>query len=160
MKSFLSVTVLALLLCYGAGAQRIASYDADALMARATGSDTTYIINFWATWCVPCVKELPEFNTLQQRFAGEKVKVLLVSFDFEDAYPKKLQAFIQKKKLLPEVAWFRETDANAFIPKIDDAWSGALPATLIMNKGADFKRLVERPVTADEISGIVAGIGK
>lgn len=157
MRKCLSLLIPCLLLAFAAHAQGIASCNADQLMSRLrAGRDTTFVVNFWATWCVPCVKELPEFDELQRRFAGQKVKVLLVSFDFEDAYPRKLREFIVRKKLQPEVLWFRETDADSFIPKIDVRWSGALPATIIMRVGADFKRLIERPITAGEVAALVA----
>ncbi len=140
---------------YAANAQSIPAYTADKLMARAKNKDTTYIINFWATWCAPCVAELPQFTALQKRYAGQKVKVLLVSFDFPDSYPAKLSAYVKKKKLEPEVVWFSESNANEFIPKIDNAWSGALPGTMIISARNNYKLFLERTVTAAEIADIV-----
>ncbi len=46
-------------------------------------NDTTYVINFWATWCLPCVKELPEFEEINQHFKDKKFKMILVSLDFD-----------------------------------------------------------------------------
>lgn len=158
MKSFLTAAILICVFCFSAQAQHIPSYSADKLMARPGNNDTTYIINFWATWCGPCVKELPQFTELQSRFKGQKVKVLLVSFDFPDSYPAKLETYIEKKKLEPEVVWFNETNANEFIPKIDNSWSGALPGTMIINRRARYKVFLERMVTADEIANLVAKI--
>src|SRR5471030_2436347 len=72
---------------------------ADDLMKRiANKSDTTYVINFWATWCAPCVKELPAFEKLNENYKDKKVKVLLVSMDFKQDYEKKLIPFVRKKK--------------------------------------------------------------
>src|SRR3954467_6159841 len=158
MKSSLTTVVLVCAIAFTAVGQRIPAYSADKLMARATNNDTTYIINFWATWCAPCVAELPQFTELQRHYKGQKVKVLLVSFDFPDSYPAKLTAYVSKKKLEPEVVWFNESNANEFIPKIDNAWSGALPGTMIISKRANYKLFLERPVTAEEITSIVAGI--
>lgn len=151
MKKLLLLSALFLQIAK-ADAQDIPSYSADALMASVTTNDTIYIINFWATWCVPCVKELPEFNKLTERYKGKPVKVLLVSLDFKNSYPAKLQAYIEKKKLLPDVIWFNETNANKFIPKIDDRWSGAIPATLIIDSKNNRRHFIEDSITDEQIA--------
>ncbi len=96
-------------------------------------SDTTYIVNFWATWCVPCVKELPAFDSVHTSFIDKKVKVLLVSLDFKEDLESKLKPFILSKKVSSEVVLLDETNSNYFIPKISGSWTGAIPATLIKN---------------------------
>lgn len=96
-------------------------------------SDTTYIVNFWATWCAPCVKELPDFDSISKTHAGDKVKVLLVTMDFKEDMDSKLKPFLLKKQLVSEVLLMDESNGNYFIPRISDKWTGALPATLIIN---------------------------
>ncbi|WP_339881816.1 TlpA disulfide reductase family protein [Polaribacter vadi] len=96
--------------------------------------DTTYIVNFWATWCAPCVKELPYFEKIKQEYASKNVEVLLVSLDFPKQVEKKLIPFINKKQLQSEVVLLNDNDENVWIKAIDSTWSGALPATLIYNK--------------------------
>ena len=96
--------------------------------------DTTYIVNFWATWCAPCVKELPYFEKIKQEYASKNVEVLLVSLDFPKQVEKKLIPFINKKQLQSEVVLLNDIDENVWIKAIDSTWSGALPATLIYNK--------------------------
>lgn len=138
--------------------QQIPSYNANDLIKRVNSSDTLYIINFWATWCVPCVQELPEFNKLEKRYTGNPVKVLLVSLDFKQDYPYKLANFIERKRITPEVVWLNETDPNDFIPKIESAWQGSIPATLIIDHAKKFKKFIEGTITAKEISNIADGI--
>lgn len=99
-----------------------------------TSSDTTYIVNFWATWCAPCVKELPYFESIHKNYKDKKVKVLLISLDFPNKYESSLKPFILKHNLQSEVVALNDPDSNNWIPKIDEQWSGALPATLIFNK--------------------------
>jgi thiol-disulfide isomerase/thioredoxin len=107
-------------------------------------SDTTYIVNFWATWCVPCVKELPDFDSISTTYVNKKVKVLLVSLDFKEDLKIKLLPFISKKKIRSEVVLLDELNANYFIPKISDEWSGAIPATLIINNQKKLNRFFEK----------------
>lgn len=134
---------------------QIPAYTASQLVKRMANKDTTYIINFWATWCGPCVKELPQFDKLQATYTGKPVKVILASFDFKESYPQKLTTYIQRKGITPEVIWWSETNANEFIPKIDTNWSGGLPATLIMNARTKYHTFIERPVTSNEIEQMV-----
>lgn len=110
-------------------------------------SDTTYIINFWATWCSPCVKELPEFDSIGKVYSSAKVKVLLVSMDFKEDLATKLLPFMNKRKVQSEVVLLDETNGNYFIPKISEQWSGALPATLILNNKLKVKRFYEKKLT-------------
>ncbi|MDO9184984.1 MAG: TlpA disulfide reductase family protein [Bacteroidia bacterium] len=107
-------------------------------------SDTTYIVNFWATWCVPCVKELPDFDSINTTYINKKVKVLLVSLDFKEDLKIKLLPFISTKKIRSEVVLLDELNANYFIPKISDDWSGAIPATLIINNQKKLNRFFEK----------------
>ena len=96
--------------------------------------NNTYVINFWATWCKPCVEEMPYFQELHNTYSDQNVKVILVSLDFPDKIESQLMPFIKDKKLTPLVVLLDDPDENYWIPKIDESWSGALPATLIYNK--------------------------
>lgn len=100
----------------------------------STTTDKTYVVNFWATWCAPCVKELPSFEALNSKYRSKNVEVILVSLDFPKKYESKLKPFIKKHQLQSKVVALNDTDSNMWIPKINENWSGAIPATLIYNK--------------------------
>lgn len=141
-RIYLSVALI--LLGFVAHSQDIPAYKAEDLMARIeNGKDTFYVVNFWATWCAPCVKELPEFAHVEQKYQGRPVKVLLVSMDFKEDFPKKVEKFINKKDLKQEVVWLNETNANEFIPKIEPEWQGSLPTTILIYKKNYYKKLFE-----------------
>jgi thiol-disulfide isomerase/thioredoxin len=112
-------------------------------------SNTTYVINFWATWCLPCVKELPYFETLNEKYKNQNVKVILVSIDMPKKIESALIPFIQKRKIKSEVIHLDDPDANAWIEKVDKNWSGAIPATVIYN--ADKRMFYERSFTYSEL---------
>ncbi len=100
----------------------------------STQSDSVFIINFWATWCAPCVAELPYFEKLTAELKGKKAKVILVSLDFKSQIQTKLLPFLKKKKLQSEVIVLVESNPNAWIPQVDNEWSGSIPASLIFDK--------------------------
>ncbi len=97
--------------------------------------DTLFIFNFWATWCKPCVKELPYFERAAKHFYGEPVKITLVSLDFSENIEEVLIPFMLANGLKLEVVNLDDPDANAWIPKVSSEWDGAIPATLFMRKG-------------------------
>lgn len=96
--------------------------------------DKVYVINFWATWCAPCVKELPYFEKINESYTSKNVEVLLVSLDFPKHVEKKLIPFIKKKNIKSEVVFFNDINEDVWIKAIDESWSGAIPATIIYNK--------------------------
>ena len=93
--------------------------------------ENVYVINFWATWCAPCIKELPYFEKLNAE--NKNVKVILVSLDSKKDLDKKLIPFIEKRKLKSKVLLLADKDYNTWLSKVDADWSGAIPATLILN---------------------------
>tara|TARA_B110001450_G_scaffold202839_1_gene192163 strand:- start:1755 stop:2258 length:504 start_codon:yes stop_codon:yes gene_type:complete len=99
----------------------------------------TYVVNFWATWCAPCVKELPAFEKINKEYSNKNVEVLLVSLDFPKQVKKRLIPFINQKKVRSKVVLLDDINEDVWIKAIDSSWSGALPATIIYSeKGRAF----------------------
>ena len=111
-------------------------YDFDSLEPLLNKKDDkTYIINFWATWCAPCVAELPYFERTfaEQQEKSSNVEMILVSLDMPSMWESRLVPFVNKKELKGEVVILNDTRMNDWIPKIDSEWDGGIPATLIYN---------------------------
>ncbi|MFD1614385.1 TlpA family protein disulfide reductase [Gelatiniphilus marinus] len=112
-----------------------------------------YVINFWATWCAPCVKELPYFEKLNAEYKNKNVEVILVSLDFPHLYEKKLKPFIKEKQLKAKVIALDDADMNSWIPKIDKNWSGSIPATVIYKN--DKRKFFEKSFNYEELESEV-----
>jgi len=102
--------------------------------------DTTYVFNFWATWCKPCVKELPQFQALESEMKGKAVRVVFVSLDFASQLERVVEPFVTAHKVEQPVLLLDETDYNAWIDKLDSTWEGNLPATLVVNNARHFRK--------------------
>ncbi len=134
------LTVFAFLFSLSVYSQKkITVYKIDGLLKRIeNNNDTIYIVNFWATWCKPCVAELPDFEKIHKEYKTKKVKVLLVSMDFKEDMKKRVLPFLKKNKYSAETVLLDETD-GLFIDRISKDWSGAIPGTLfIKNKNKEF----------------------
>lgn len=111
--------------------------------------DKVYVINFWATWCAPCIKELPYFEKITKEYADKNVEVILVSLDFPHLYESKLKPYIKEHKLKSKVIALDDVDMNTWIPKVDKSWSGSIPATVIYKN--DEREFFERSFTYQEL---------
>ena len=121
-------------------------------------SDTTYIVNFWATWCAPCIKELPDFENINRDNKNKKIKVLLISMDFKEDLKTKLLPFMLNKNIESEVMLLDEVNGNYFIPKVAAEWTGAIPATLIVNNKNNLKHFFEKKVNYELLKSEIESI--
>jgi len=113
------------------------------------GKDSTYVVNFWATWCAPCIKELPHFEKLSAEHKSEKLAVLLVSLDFKSKLESNVIPFVKRKNLKNEVFLLNESSPQEFIDRIDPSWSGSIPATLFIKN--DKRKFVESEFTYEQL---------
>jgi len=119
-----------------------------------TPNEKVLVINFWATWCAPCIKELPLLENLHQQNTG--VQVLLVSMDYDlDPDIEKVVRFQNRKKLQARILFLTENDPNAWIDKIDKRWSGALPATLVINTKTKKRELVQGELAEGQLEELI-----
>ena len=152
-KIFLSFFFLSSL---GLSAQDIPFIKADQITHwKNADTDTVYVLNFWATWCAPCVEELPSFEKLNKNYADKKVKVILISTDFKRNVEPKVKPFVKKKKLESQVVFMNEPDPNKYVDLVDTSWSGAIPATLIVSKQKGVSLFFEKKLTYEELEAAV-----
>jgi len=118
-------------------------------------SDTVHVINFWATWCKPCVDELPEFQRAHETFKNEKFKLTLASLDFKSQYDKKLVPFVKKNNIKGEVLLLNAPDYNDWLPKVNKDWGGSIPATMIIHQPTNTRLFFERQMTYEELETII-----
>lgn len=112
-------------------------YVADIL---ASTEDEVYVLNFWATWCKPCVEEMPGFEAARKNFANQNVTFVYISLDFTKNLKDKVIPFVEKNEIGAKVVLLNAANQNEWIPKVSEDWSGAIPTTLIINpaKGKSF----------------------
>jgi thiol-disulfide isomerase/thioredoxin len=116
-------------------------------------NDTTYVINFWATWCAPCIKEIPYFEKLNADYANEKLSVILVNLDFPNHYDSRLIPFINDNNIKSKVIMLDDPNSNYWINEVDPTWTGAIPATLIYNRNK--REFYEKEFSYEELKEII-----
>ncbi len=156
IKQIVSTWCIVLLLVGSAsfyGQSSLKIYKVNTLLQRLKASDTVFVINFWATWCKPCVEELPLFENLNN--SNQKVKVILVCLDFKEALSTKVIPFLKKRNYTVECVLLDEVNGQDFIDQIDKRWSGAIPMTLISKKRFTEKQIYERQLKSGELETFV-----
>ena len=124
----------------------------DQLEARIAKEQTKLlVVNFWATWCGPCVKELVHFEKIHENYKDKDVHVLLVSLDFPNKIENSLKPFIKKNSIDADLVVLDEPNSNKWIDKIDPSWSGAIPCTLVINPVKHTRNFYEKEFTYEEL---------
>lgn len=154
MKNKKSLLLFAFLLTAVAGFSQdlkiVKITDVEKIVAE---SKTPLIINMWATWCMPCIEELPYFQkeVRERNAAGDSIQLLLLSLDFKESFPDAIKKFMDKRKVTAPVLWLDETNADYFCPKIDAKWSGAIPATLFINNKSGYRKFIEEQISHETL---------
>ena len=133
-RSLLIIGILLLFSCNNPSKETIEVVDFDGLYSKIDLSvDKTYVINFWATWCSPCVKELPYFEEVNKQSEYKNTEVNLVSLDFPSQIETKLKPYLKRNKIKSKVILLDDSKMNTWVPKVSEQWDGGIPATLIVN---------------------------
>ena len=155
------LSLLVVLIALVAPAQDIPKWKVSDLQAAIRNAEQPTVFNFWATFCKPCIEEIPYFQQLVKKYDSAGVKLVLVSLDFAENYPKKIADFAKKRKFTAPVKFLDETNADVFCPAVDSTWSGVLPATLFINNKTGYRKFYEEQISKEKLEGeILRMIGK
>ena len=116
-------------------------------------NDSVYFVNFWATWCIPCRNELPVIMEINKKYSGRKFKIILISLDFLNQIDTRLVPFLKQNQITSQVILLNDPNQNKWIDKVDPAWYGELPFTLIYGKG--FRQSYSRSFQFQELDSII-----
>jgi thiol-disulfide isomerase/thioredoxin len=118
------------------------------------------IVNFWASFCVPCLEEIPYFEELAKKYEPEGVSLLLVSLDLKNSYPDTITASVKKHKIFAPVVWLNEENADYFCPKIDSKWMGNMPSSLFVNNATGFYKFFDGQLSRQELENEIQAMLK
>lgn len=133
--------ILLLIIFIAAGSsvnsQQIEKWKLSDLKNAVNNSSKPTVLNFWATYCKPCLEEIPYFQNAVSK--DSSVELILVSLDLPEMY-EKLPAVIKKYGITARVVYLDESNADLFCPVVDESWSGAMPASIFINKKNGYKK--------------------
>lgn len=139
MKNKILLLILLLGFALNVHAQEIPKWKLADLEKAIANAEKPTIFNFWATFCKPCIEEIPYFQQIVKKYKSAGVQLILVSLDVPEAYPTKIKSFAKKLKFTAPVKFLDETNADLFCPVVDSAWSGAIPASLFINNKSGYR---------------------
>jgi len=154
----LMMTLMALFAIQCLTAQEIKSIKITDLEKTIAESKIPMVINFWATFCKPCVAEIPYFQDEVKKQKARGVQLVLVSLDLKSYYPQKIRSFAASRKFTAPILWLNETDADYFCPKVDPKWSGVIPATLFINNKKGYRKFYEEPLSRETLKKEITAI--
>lgn len=147
LKKLFSLLFLSGIGFSNAEGQDIPKWKIGDLEAYIRNSNKPAVVNFWATFCKPCIAEIPHFQKLVRQYEKDSVQLLLVSLDMEEMYPAKIKAFANKFKFTAPIVFLDETNADVFCPRVDEKWSGAIPASLFINNKTGYRKFFEEEMS-------------
>jgi thiol-disulfide isomerase/thioredoxin len=127
MKMRNTALILLAFTALGLHAQKVSIVDDAGLLTRFNTGEKPRIINFWATWCKPCMEEMPHFVKADSLY-GDKIDFVFVAFDRVRDTARVLQK-ITDYKIPGEHLLIKTPDMGSLIDAVDSTWGGALPVT-------------------------------
>ena len=138
-------------LMHSVGAQELPKWKVKDLKTAIAKAEGPTIFNFWATFCKPCIEEIPYFQELTKKYEREGVRLVLVNLDAPEEYPARIRTIAQKFKMTAPIAYLDESNADLFCPAVDERWSGVIPASLFVNNKTGYRKFYEEQLTREEL---------
>jgi thiol-disulfide isomerase/thioredoxin len=148
---YYSLLIIGLLVMQLLRAQSVRQWKLKDLQAAMSDVKEPTILNFWATFCKPCIAEMPYFQTVADRYAAKGLRLIFVSLDLKEAYPQKIASFAKRLKLTSPVVFLDESNADEFCPAVDTTWSGAIPASLFINPQTGYRKFFEEELSKERL---------
>jgi len=156
MKLFLSVVLSMTIGSASLQAQKIEKIGVPELeKILASPENVLHVVNFWATWCPPCITELPYFEKMSKEYQGKGVKFILISLDFPSQIDSRLIPFLKSNKITADVRVMTDLDYNSWIEKVDGSWQGNIPVTLFFNNARKIKYFHPSELTEKELKDLI-----
>lgn len=151
IRKAISIFSFNFLLFAGADAQSIDRWKASDFLNYIDTASAPLVINFWATYCAPCIEELPYFHSITEEFSSQGVRLLLVSLDFENMYPDRIRSVANSRGFTAPIVWLDEEKPDVFCPQIDKNWSGSMPATLFYYRKNGYRKFIEAQIKPERL---------
>ena len=145
MKTLLLLIILFFPFC--SPAQEVKKINSEGLQRLIQESDHPLVIGFWATWCEPCLHEIPWLQEAVAKDSTGKTELILLSFDLPTSFPNKITNFIKNKGYKASFYWLEQPVPPSFFPQINTRWEGNIPSSLWINNQTRYKRFYGRQIT-------------
>jgi len=132
-------------------AQDIQKWKLTDLKSAIKNADKPTIFNFWATFCLPCIEEVPYFQEMVKKYDSAGIRLVFVSVDPSENYPQKIKTTASKFNFKYPIKFLDETDADLFCPAVDKTWSGAIPASLFINNKTGYRKFFEEQLSKTQL---------
>ena len=150
MKKICSLCSIVLLLFVAqVKGQEVAKWKLADLKSAISNAQGPVVFNFWATFCKPCIAEIPYFQQLVKKYEEHGVQLILVSLDLREAFPQKIKSFAKQHQFNGPLKYLDETNADLFCPAVDSSWSGSIPASLFINNKTGYRKFFETQLTKE-----------
>lgn len=113
------------------------------------------VLNFWATWCTPCLREIPDFLALEQELGSRGLKMLGVSMNEPGELTSLVEPF--RRQYFPAFASYlrNEPDMDSIATVVDAAWNEILPTTWVLGRDGRVLQKIQGRKSRDEFRALL-----